>query len=73
MNEVGNNGLLYGNAALLWVQFLGVVATAVFSAMVTFVLLKLLDATVGIRSSDEHQHEGLNLVEHGEKGYHEIV
>jgi Amt family ammonium transporter len=73
VNEAGNNGLLYGNAGLLWIQFLGVVATAVFSAMVTFVLLKLLDATMGIRSSDEHQHEGLDLVEHGEKGYHEIV
>ncbi len=73
VNEAGNNGLLYGNASLLWIQFVGVVATAAFAALVTFVLLKIIDATMGIRSSDEHQHEGLDLVEHGEKGYHEIV
>lgn len=73
VNEAGADGLIYGNASLLWVQLLGVVATAVFAGLVTFVLLKVLDRMLGIRSSDEHQHEGLDLVEHGEKGYHEIV
>lgn len=73
VNEAGNDGLLYGNASLLWVQFVGVLATAAFAAVVTFVLLKVIGATMGLRSSDEHQHEGLDLVEHGEKGYHEIV
>ncbi len=73
VNEAGNNGVLYGNASLLWIQFVGVFATAAFAAIVTFVLLKIINATMGIRSSDEHQHEGLDLVEHGEKGYHEIV
>jgi Amt family ammonium transporter len=73
VNEAGNNGLLYGNPSLLWIQFVGVIATAAFAAVVTFVLLKIIDKTMGIRSSDEHQHEGLDLVEHGEKGYHEIV
>jgi ammonium transporter, Amt family len=73
VNDAGNNGLLYGNASLLWIQFVGVVATAAFAAAVTFVLLKTIDLTMGIRSSDEQQHEGLDLVEHGEKGYHEIV
>jgi Amt family ammonium transporter len=73
VNQAGNDGLLYGNPSLLWVQVVGVAATAAFSAAVTFVLLKVLDRTMGLRSSDEHQHEGLDLVEHGEKGYHEIV
>ncbi len=73
VNGAGSDGLLYGNPSLLWIQFVGVAATAAFSAMVTFVVLKLLDTTLGLRSSDEHQHEGLDLVEHGEKGYHEIV
>ncbi len=73
VNQAGNDGLLYGNASLLWAQVVGVAATAIFSAAVTFVLLKVLDRTLGLRSSDEHQHEGLDLVEHGEKGYHEIV
>lgn len=73
VNAAGNNGLLYGNPSLLWIQFVGVVATILFSAVVTFVVLKLIDLTMGIRSSNEHQHEGLDLVEHGEKGYHELV
>lgn len=73
VNDAGNDGLLSGNASLLWIQVVGVAATAAFSAVVTFVLLKFLDNTMGIRSSDEHQHEGLDLVEHGEKGYHEIL
>jgi Amt family ammonium transporter len=73
VNAAGANGLLYGNASLLWIQFVGVAATAAFAALVTFVLLKLIDLTMGIRSTDEQQHEGLDLVEHGERGYHEIV
>lgn len=73
VNDAGNNGVLYGNVSLLWIQFVGVVATAAFAALVTFLLLKIIDRTMGIRSSDEHQHEGLDLVEHGEKGYHEII
>ena len=61
------------NASLLWTQLVGVVATIAFATMVTFVLLKLIDLTMGIRNTDQDQHDGLDLVEHGEKGYHELV
>jgi Amt family ammonium transporter len=73
VNPAGANGLFYGNPSLLWVQFVGVVSTIAYSAAVTFVLLKVIGAVTSIRSSDEHQHEGLDLVEHGEKGYHELI
>ena len=73
LNAAGANGLLYGNPSLLLVQFVGVVATIAYSAAVTFVLMKVIGAVTSIRSSDEHPHEGLDLVEHGEKGYHELV
>jgi len=73
VNGTGNNGLLYGNPSLLWIQFVGVAATILFSAIVTFVILKFLDLTIGIRSTNEHEYEGLDLVEHGEKGYHELI
>lgn len=73
VNGAGADGLLYGNPGLLWVQFVSVAATAGFTALVTFILLTLIDRTMGIRSSDEQQHEGLDVVEHGERGYHEIV
>lgn len=72
-NPSGANGLLYGNPSLLWIQFVGVVATIAYSAIVTFVLIKAISFVTAIRSSDEHQHEGLDLVEHGEKGYHELA
>jgi Amt family ammonium transporter len=72
-NPSGANGLLYGNPSLLWIQFIGVVATIAYSVIVTFVLIKAISFVTAIRSSDEHQHEGLDLVEHGEKGYHELA
>jgi len=73
VNAAGGDGLLYGNPTQLLVQCAAVGATIAFSAFMTFVLLKVIGATMGIRSNDEHQSEGLDLVEHGEKGYHELV
>lgn len=49
-----------------------VVATAitwVFAAIVTFILLKILDVTMGLRVSQEKEMQGLDLTEHGEEGY----
>ncbi len=73
VNAAGGDGLFYGNPSQLLVQSAAVLATIAFSALVTFILLKLLSLTMGIRSNDEHQSEGLDLVEHGEKGYNELV
>ena len=73
VNPAGNDGLLQGNPSLFFTQCLAVAATIAYSALVTFGLLKLIDLTIGIRSDDESQHEGLDLVEHGEKGYHELA
>ncbi|MEW6512107.1 MAG: ammonium transporter [Bacteroidota bacterium] len=72
VNQAGNNGLLHGNPSLVLVQGAAVLATIVFAGVVTFVLLKLVDVTMGLRSDDAQQTEGLDLVEHGEKGYHEL-
>jgi len=73
VNAAGGDGLLYGNPRQLLVQAVAVGATIAFSALVTFILLKLIAATIGIRSGDENQSEGLDLVEHGEKGYNELI
>ena len=73
VNAAGGDGLLYGNPHQLLVQCVAVASTIAFSALVTFLLLKFIGATMGIRSIDEHQSEGLDLVEHGEKGYHELA
>jgi Amt family ammonium transporter len=41
----------------------------VWCGVVTWVLLKVLNATVGLRVSEEHESEGLDLAQHGERGY----
>jgi Amt family ammonium transporter len=63
------NGLFYGNPKLLVAQATSVGAAALYSFAVTFVLLKLVDALVGLRVKPEEEEEGLDLTQHGERGY----
>jgi Amt family ammonium transporter len=51
------------------VQALGVVAVAAWCMAVTWLLLKVIDATVGLRVSEDQEREGLDLALHGERGY----
>jgi Amt family ammonium transporter len=51
------------------VQLTGIVATAVWSGVVTYVLLKVCDAVVGMRVAADEETEGLDTVLHNEKGY----
>jgi Amt family ammonium transporter len=53
----------------LVIQLIGVAVTAVWSGVLTWVLLKLVDAIVGMRVASEEETEGLDTVEHNEKGY----
>jgi Amt family ammonium transporter len=69
INAAGADGLLFGNASLLGVQAVAVLATWVYSAAVTFVLLKTLDLTMGLRVGAEQEDEGLDVAEHGESAY----
>jgi Amt family ammonium transporter len=55
--------------AQLAVQALGVLAVGIWCALVTWGLLKLLDATLGLRVSDDQESEGLDVASHGERGY----
>jgi Amt family ammonium transporter len=68
INGAGNNGLLFGNPGQLWTQVLAVLVTAVYSFVVTFILLKLL-SPLGLRVSEKEETEGLDLAVHGEEGY----
>jgi Amt family ammonium transporter len=64
-------GLFFGGGlSLLGEQLLANGVTIVFSFVVTFAILKALDATMGIRVSDEIESTGLDLAEHGETAYH---
>ncbi len=53
----------------LTTQAIGVVATMVWCAVATFVLLKLTQALVGLRVTSDIETEGLDLAEHDERGY----
>ncbi len=51
------------------VQLTGVVATVTFTAIVTYIILKLVDAVVGLRVTEDEEIEGLDIVLHDERGY----
>ena len=66
----GANGLIDGNSELFIENIIGVLAAGAYSVVVTFVILKVIDATVGLRVSNDQESEGLDTNLHGEEGYH---
>jgi Amt family ammonium transporter len=62
-----SGGVYVGGTALLGKQAVAVGATLVYSGAVTFVLLKIIDALIGLRVSEEEEREGLDVVLHGER------
>ncbi|MGD8908318.1 MAG: ammonium transporter [Chromatiales bacterium] len=56
----------------LLVQFIGVITTVAFTAMASFLLLKLVDKLIGLRVSKDQEIEGLDIVLHEERGYNEV-
>jgi Amt family ammonium transporter len=52
-----------------WVQCQAVGFTLIYDAVVTYILLKLIDMMVGLRVTDEQETEGLDVAEHGESAY----
>jgi ammonium transporter, Amt family len=69
INAAGADGLFFGNVALLGPQILAVLATWIYAAVGTWIILKLLDASMGLRVSDEDEQMGLDLSQHNEAGY----
>ncbi len=69
VNAAGKDGLFYGNPAQLGVQIVATVATIVYAFVVTWILLKIVDATMGLRVSQEDEVVGLDLSQHGERAY----
>jgi len=51
------------------IQVIGVLATLIYTGIVTFILLKVIDGAIGLRVSEEQEEEGLDIVLHDEKGY----
>ena len=62
-------GWLDGNFGQVGYQFVGVIVAWVFALVGTLVLLKITDMLVGVRVSEEHEIEGLDVTQHGEEAY----
>jgi ammonium transporter, Amt family len=71
VNAAGNDGLLFGNPGLLGIQFVGVLATYVFAAVGTFVILKILGQFMELRVPSSAEDQGLDIGQHGEEAYGE--
>jgi Amt family ammonium transporter len=69
VNPSGRDGLLLGDASTLGVQMVAIAATWIFAAVITFLLLKGLNAAMGLRVSTEEEQMGLDLSQHNEAGY----
>jgi Amt family ammonium transporter len=69
INPAGADGLLFGGARLLGMQFLTVVVVSLFSLVATWLILKLVNRLVGLRISHEEESLGLDLSQHNERAY----
>jgi ammonium transporter, Amt family len=69
VNPAGADGLLAGNPALIPAQALAIAVVAAYSGVVTWGLLRLVDATIGLRVTPEEEVRGLDLSQHGELAY----
>jgi Amt family ammonium transporter len=62
----GTKGMLEGNVGQLLIQLEGIAGTVIWCAVVTFIILKVVDAIVGLRVTDEEEVNGLDIELHGE-------
>ena len=68
---LGGKGLAEGMtiASQLWAQFKGAAFTLVYSGVLSFVILKIVDVLIGLRVTEEQETEGLDIALHDERGY----
>ena len=69
LNPAGADGLLFGSSKMLISQVIAVSVTAIYSFVITVVILKVIDWTIGLRVDEEAEVEGLDISQHGESGY----
>ncbi|MFV3328936.1 ammonium transporter [Pseudomonas sp. NY15372] len=66
---LGGFGAVEDIGAQVWVQTKGVLFTVAYTAIATYVILKVLDGLMGLRVNDEEESVGLDLAQHNERGY----
>ncbi|ABA22567.1 ammonium transporter [Trichormus variabilis ATCC 29413] len=69
VNSGGKNGVLKGNFGELGVELAAIVIAYVIAAVGTWIILKIIDASVGLRVKEEAEYQGLDINEHGEEAY----
>jgi Amt family ammonium transporter len=69
INAAGADGAFFGNSSLFLVQLLSVAVAIAYAFCVTWIILKALDWTMGLRVQQEEEVQGLDLSQHGESGY----
>jgi Amt family ammonium transporter len=69
VNSAGGNGLFYGNPQQFLIQLGAVAASWIWAGLMTFVILKAIDAVIGLRVHPEEELAGLDASLHGESAY----
>jgi Amt family ammonium transporter len=69
INPNGPNGLLYGNSLQLATQALGVAVAAGLAFAMTILIMKVIDATIGLKVKEEEEEIGLDITQHAERAY----
>ena len=69
INGAGNNGLFFGNAGQFGAQAVAIGVVVVYSVVLTFILLKVVDLLLGLRVNDEEELIGLDHTQHKESAY----
>ena len=63
----GSEDIMIGSQ--VWAQFLSIVVTIIWSGVLSFIILKIVDAIVGLRVEEDDERMGLDLSQHNERGY----
>ncbi|GMB01429.1 ammonium transporter [Pelosinus sp. IPA-1] len=69
INPAGADGFFFGNPHQLTIQLIGIGASVLFAAAGTYMILKIISALAPIRVDADQESVGLDLTEHGERGY----
>jgi len=69
VNSGGKDGVLRGNLSELFVELAAIAIAYIIAGVGTWIILKVIAATVGLRVSDQTENQGLDIHEHGEEGY----
>jgi Amt family ammonium transporter len=67
--SIGATGLLYGNPSQLGIQVMAVGATWIYAFVVTYIIAKVIDATMGLRVEEAEEDVGLDISQHAERAY----